>query len=222
MTKILGIDESGRGPVCGPMMICGYLIDEEKIGKLKEWGVKDSKLLTPAKRKEIFTKIKKISDDYVLLKVSAKEIDRAVGETNLNKLEIKKMQHIINLFDADRVIIDSPEVNTKKFAEKVRAGIRNKKTELVCENYADKKHLPVGAASIIAKVNRDMEIEKLHEKYGFFGSGYTSDERTVRFLKDWIKMNKELPDFVRKSWMTIATLKEEKEQRQIMDFAKGE
>ena len=37
--KILGIDESGRGPVLGPLVICGYLIEEEKLPALKKLGV---------------------------------------------------------------------------------------------------------------------------------------------------------------------------------------
>jgi ribonuclease HII len=222
MSMILGIDEAGRGPVLGPMMVCGYLIDEKKIGKLHDYGVKDSKMLTPQKRKSILPKIKKLADDYILLKISAKEIDKLRDITNLNRIEIAKMQNIINLLRPDKVIIDSPEVNTKKFAEKIKAKIRNKNIDLICENFADKKYKEVGAASIIAKVHRDREIEKLHKKYGFFGSGYTSDERTIAFLKNWIKMNKEFPDFVRKSWLTAVLLKEEAEQRKILEFLDGE
>ncbi|MBI3190727.1 ribonuclease HII [archaeon] len=216
--KILGIDEAGRGPVLGPMVICGFLAEESKIKELKKLGAKDSKLLTDKKRRSLLPKIKKLADDFVLVKVTAKEIDKLRDVSNLNRIEIGRMQHIINLFNPDKVIIDSPEVNTKKFAEKIRQKLRNKSVEIVAENFADKKYPHVSAASIIAKVRRDMEIEKLHKKYGFFGSGYTSDERTIAFLKDWIKMNKEFPDFVRKSWATIAIMKEEKEQRNIIQF----
>jgi ribonuclease HII len=166
----------------------------------------------------MFSKIKKIADDFLVLKITAAEIDKMRGEKNLNQIEIAKMQQIINLLHADRVIIDAPEVNTKKFAEKIRAKLRNKKTELVCENYADKKHLPVGAASVIAKVNRDAEIIKLHKKHGFFGSGYSSDERTVAFLKNWIKVNKEFPNFVRKSWATSIGIKKEAEQTKLSSW----
>lgn len=202
-------------------MICGYLIEEKKIEKLKKLGVKDSKLLTPQKRKSLFSKVKKIADDYLLLKVSSQEIDRMRDITNLNRIEIAKMQEIINLIGCDKVVIDSPEVNTKKFAAKIASRLHNKGVEIVCENFADKKYTEVGAASIIAKVSRDKEIERLHKKYGFFGSGYTSDERTIRFLKDWIKVNKEFPDFVRKSWVTAMIIKEEMQQKKIMEFMNG-
>jgi ribonuclease HII len=88
----------------------------------------------------------------------------------------------------------------------------------VAENFADKKYPHVSAASVLAKVHRDTEIEKLHKKYGFFGSGYSHDERTVEFLKDWMNKNNKFPDFVRKSWMTAILIKEGHEQKNMMKF----
>ncbi len=211
--KILGIDESGRGPVCGPMVMCGYLIEEDKIDTLKELGVKDSKLLSREKRTKLAPILKNTADDYVLLKISAEEIDKRVS--NLNRLEIEKMQQIINALNPDKVVIDSPEVNTAKFTEKIRSKLKNKKLNIVSENYADKKYLEVGAASILAKHLRDKEIAKLCEAHGDFGSGYPSDENTIRFLKAWIKKNKEFPDFVRKSWFTAQKIKEDKQQKTL-------
>ena len=213
--KILGIDESGRGPVCGPLVMCGYLVDEMNLPKLKEIGVRDSKLLSAEKREKMFPLLRKIADDYVVLKVSAAEVDAC---SNLNVLEISKMQHIINLLDADKVVIDSPEVNTQKFSLKVRAGLKKKGTLIVAENFADKNHIEVGAASVMAKVERDMEIKKLHAKHGFFGSGYSHDEITIKFLKDCIKGNKEFPSFVRRSWLTAQRIKDEGQQKTIGKF----
>lgn len=200
------------------MTICGYIIDQEKLAELKELGAKDSKLLTETKRDELYPLLKKLAHDFVILKISAEEIDKLRSESNLNALEIERMQHIINMFNPDKVIIDSPEVNTKNFSKKVMAKVKNKKMEIVAENFADKKYPVVGAASILAKVERDSEISKLHKKYGFFGSGYPSDEITIRFLKDWIKKNKEFPSFVRKSWFTAHWIKEEKEQKTLRSF----
>ena len=213
--KILGIDESGRGPVCGPLVLCGYLIDAENVPQLRELGVKDSKLLTAEKRGRLAPLLKKISDDFITLKIKADEID---SSDNLNKLEIEKMQHIINALAPDAVIIDSPEVNTTAFSKKISAKLKNRNIKIVSENYADKKYPEVGAASIIAKVDRDAEISKLHKQHGCFGSGYTHDEITIRFLKDWIKKNKEFPNFVRKSWSTAQRLLEEKEQSSMKRF----
>ena len=200
------------------MTICGYLIDNENLAELKVMGVKDSKLLTEARRDELYPLLKKLAHDFVVLKISAEEIDKLRSESNLNALEIERMQHIINMFNPDKVIIDSPEVDTSSFSKKVMAKVRNKKINIVAENFADKKYPVVGAASILAKVERDSEIAKLHKKHGFFGSGYPSDEITIRFLKDWIKKNKEFPSFVRKSWFTSQWIKKEKEQKSIGKF----
>ncbi|KHO48235.1 MAG: ribonuclease HII [archaeon GW2011_AR5] len=218
--NVLGIDESGRGPVCGPLTMCGYLIDESKMHELKSIGAKDSKLLTAEKRENMAPLLKELADDFVVLKITAKEIDELRNETNLNIIEIERMQHIINIMKPDKVIIDSPEVNTPAFSRKVMARVKDKSLQVLSENFADKKYPVVSAASVIAKVERDAEIRKLHEKHGFFGSGYSHDEITIAFLKDWIKKNKEFPPFVRKSWFTAQRIKEEKEQVPISKFIK--
>lgn len=218
MKTVLGIDEAGRGPVIGPLVICGYLVKEEKIRELRELGVKDSKQLTPEKREELAPKLKKIAEDFVVLSISPQEIDILRSKTNLNKIEIKRMQQMIELLCPGKAVIDAPEANTKKFREKVLYKLKHTGFELVAENFADKKYPEVGAASIIAKVHRDAEISKLHKEYGFFGSGYTSDERTIAFLKNWLQDNKDFPDIVRKSWITATLMKKEKEQSKIMSF----
>lgn len=219
MVKILGIDESGRGPVIGPMVICGYLIDENGIGKLKSFGVKDSKLLSPEKRFELEKKLKEIADDYIIIIISAKEIDEIRDRTNLNKMEIEKIQKIINLLNPDKVIIDSPERNTERFVEKIKNRLINKKIEIIAENFADRKYLSVSAASIIAKVTRDKLIEDIKRKYNIeFGNGYPSNELTQKFLKEWFKKYKSFPEFVRKSWVTIENIKKNEEQRKLIHF----
>ena len=195
-------------------MLCGYLVEKENLPLLRKLGVKDSKLLTADKRKKMFSELKKIAAGTKIIQVPAHEID---SSNNLNKLEIRKMQEIINFLKPDRVYIDAPERNVKRFSEKIAKGLE-KKTEIISENYADRKYLQVGAASIIAKIARDAEIVKLHKIYGNFGSGYTSDERTIAFLKDWIKENKEFPPEVRKSWITVGELIREKQQKKLSAF----
>ncbi|MEM7817124.1 MAG: ribonuclease HII, partial [Candidatus Aenigmatarchaeota archaeon] len=113
----------------------------------------------------------------------------------------------------------SPEKNVKKFEKKLREKIRKDNIKIICENYADKKYKIVGAASIIAKVERDKEIEKIKEEYKIdFGSGYPSDERTIKFLENIIKNGKELPKFIRKSWLTVKRLGKKKLQAKIKYF----
>ncbi|MBI4896110.1 MAG: ribonuclease HII [Candidatus Aenigmarchaeota archaeon] len=216
--KILGIDEAGRGPVIGPLVVCGYLIDEKKQPALRKLRVKDSKQLTPEKRSELAPLLQSLATQYKLSVISAQEIDSYRDVSNLNKLEIKKMQELINALKPDQVIIDAPEVNTKVFSNKVRAGIDDRSIDIIAENFADATYPEVSAASILAKVTRDHEIEELHKTYGFFGSGYTSDERTITFLKDWIKVNKEFPSFVRSSWITAQLMVQDKQQATLERF----
>ncbi len=215
--KILGIDEAGKGPVLGPLVICGYLIEEKNVSELKKIGVKDSKLLTAGKRKKLLPELKKLAEDFVLLKIPAGEIDELRSVTNMNKMEIDRMAQIINALAPDKVVIDALESNEKKFGTKIKQLV-NHDCEIIAENFADKNYPEVGAASIIAKVERDAEIELLQKKYADFGSGYPSDERTINFLKDWMKSNRELPGFVRKSWLTVSWIREELQQRKITNF----
>ncbi len=199
--------------------MCGYLVSDTNADKLKKIGVKDSKLLTEKKREDLFGKIKEIAEDIFIIKTDACDIDTMRIKNNLNKIEIEQMKIIIEKLKPDKVIIDSPEVNLIQFKNKIKNKL-NHETEIICENFADKNHIEVGAASIIAKVTRDNEIKKLHKEYGFFGSGYTSDDRTIKFLKNWIKLNKEYPSIVRKSWITAMLIKKEKEQRTLKNYGK--
>ncbi len=200
------------------MVLCGYLIEESKIERLRKMGVKDSKLLAAKKRAALFAKLKRFCEDYEMIKISASQIDSLRNITNLNRIEIDRMQFLINKLRPDRAVIDSPEVNTRAFAKKVEKRLEVT-CEIVAENFADRNHPEVGAASIIAKVTRDNEIKKLHRRHGNFGSGYPSDPATIGFLKDWLKRNREFPAFVRKSWMTAQLMKAEHQQTRIGSFA---
>ena len=197
------------------MVICGYLIDDKNVKELKKIGVKDSKLLTPAKREEFFPKLEKIAKDYALLQASAADIDKLRSVSNLNKYEIKRMVELVEFFNPDKVIIDALE-HEESFYNKISGMISG--TTIIAENFADKKYPEVGAASILAKVTRDREVEKLHKIHGNFGSGYPADPLTIDFLKNWIKKNKDFPDCVRKSWMTVKMLKMEKEQKTLSQW----
>ncbi|MDE1848690.1 MAG: ribonuclease HII, partial [Nanoarchaeota archaeon] len=64
MVLKLGIDEAGRGPVVGPLVIAGCLIDEKFEKKLKKLGVKDSKRLTKQKREELEDEIKALAETF--------------------------------------------------------------------------------------------------------------------------------------------------------------
>ncbi len=217
--RIMGIDEAGRGPVIGPMVICGYVLDEKKIKKLEELGVKDSKLLSRHQREKMFEALKKLSDDHIIIKIPASKLNELMKEKNLNKIEIETMAKIINSAKPDRVIIDSPEVNTDKFVQKIRRHVKTD-VDIVAENYADKKYPIVSAASVMAKVVRDREIEKIEKDMGMtIGSGYPGDEKTLKALDTMIR--KGLTKHVRKKWITYKRIRENYSQTTLKRFGKN-
>ncbi len=217
--KICGVDEAGRGPVIGPLVICAYCIDEKELPELKKLNVKDSKLLTPKQRNSFYSKLKKLSKDFKLAVISAQEIDsrNAVG-TNLNQLEALKIAELLDDLCPDVVYVDSPtSPKADKFAEMILKTSVHKHIKIVAEHKADSKYPICSAASIIAKVDRDDEIEMIKKEIGLdFGSGYPADPITKRFVKEhW---ENSLSQYIRKSWGTIKELEKLKGQKTLTEF----
>ncbi|MEM4244993.1 MAG: ribonuclease HII [Candidatus Nanoarchaeia archaeon] len=218
MALVLGIDEAGRGPVIGPLVISGVLIEEEKQEKLKAMGVRDSKLVLPRKRSALYKKIKAVAKKYKILVVSPKEIDHAVDGNdglNLNWLEAIKSAEIINALQPEKVFLDCPSPNKSAYVSYIRRFLKNKEVEIIAEHKAESKFPVVAAASILSKVVRDAEIRKLEKKYGKIGPGYQSNHITKKFIEEnWEKH----PEIFRKSWMTWQNHKKAKGQRKLKDF----
>ena len=219
MVFVCGIDEAGRGPVIGPMVMAGVLVEEKDLDKLKSIGAKDSKLLTKKEREELFPKIIKIVKKYKIVIIHPKEIDDALfsDDLNLNWLEAHKAAEIINEIKPDKVIIDSPSNNCDAYTRYTKKLIKDDKIEVLCTHKADVKYVEVSAASILAKVTRDNEMEKIQQKYGNTGPGYTSNAITQKFLKEnWEKH----PEIFRHSWVSYKNHKEAKFQKTLTDFGK--
>jgi ribonuclease HII len=86
---------------------------------------------------------------------------------------------------------------------------------IVSEHKADSKYPIVSAASIIAKVQRDQAIARLHSRYGDFGSGYPSDLKTIGFVRNLVSSRKKLPPIIRHSWDSVRRIQEEVEQTRL-------
>jgi ribonuclease HII len=198
---VCGIDEAGKGPLIGDLVMAGAMFDEEGTEKLEKLGVTDSKLILPKKREELFKKIIKIAKDYKILVVGPKEVDEAVLSKegmNLNWLEAHKAADIINALKPDKAIIDCPSTNISAYKEYFMNLIKNKEMEAVVEHKADLNYVECAAASILAKVTRDEEIEKLKKKVGIdFGSGYMADPKTKAFFDENFTKHHNI---FRKSW----------------------
>ena len=212
---IAGIEEAGRGPVIGPMVMAIAAIKHEDEFKLKTLGVKDSKLLTPKQRERLFSEIQDLCK-YQIIKVSPEEIDSAVEseESNLNWLEADKTVILLNKVRPDRVILDCPSTNLKEYKRYIQEKLKYK-PKIAVEHKADVKYTIVGAASILAKVERDNEIKKLKRKHKVnFGSGYPSDPLTIEFTRK----NFDKYPFFRKSWDTWQKARRLGGQKKLGEF----
>lgn len=221
---ILGIDDAGRGPVIGPMVMAGVLIDNKEESKLKSLGVKDSKQVTQNKREILAKEIKKIAIAYHFVLIHPYEIDgRGAAGLNLNKIEAVKAALIINQLNKTneriKVVIDCPSTNIKKWENYLKGYVeKTDNLDFFVEHKADVNHVACSAASIIAKVVREEEVQKIKEKIGKdFGSGYPSDPVTKKFLVDYGKEHKK-DGIIRETWSTWQHHKTRKEQRNISDF----
>jgi len=207
---IMGLDEAGRGSIIGPLLIGGVVIEKSKLDQLSKIGVKDSKLLTPNNRNRLLKLIKNISKTVVTQKICPSEIDEYVSKgkkyRRLNYLEAITMGQIALNQDPDIIYVDAADINPKRFADDIRS-ILTKDVTIFSAHKADQKYPIVSAASIVAKCERDAEIAKISEENGYFGSGYPSDPRTIKFLEGWFSNQGEAPSFSRKSWKTWEKIK---------------
>jgi ribonuclease HII len=157
MTKIAGSDEAGRGSIIGSLFVAIVMTDEDGLEKLKEMGARDSKMISPGVREQLAEKIKKMAK-WKIMRISPNKIDsRFINGTNLNWLEGKTMVNLINAFKPDKAIIDAPSNNISRFHSFLKSHLKTD-TELVVEHKADVNHPIVGAASILAKTERDKEM----------------------------------------------------------------
>jgi ribonuclease HII len=205
---ISGIDEAGKGPVLGPMCVAGILLDEKKLDALTHLGVKDSKQLTARRREALAVEIKKLADRYYILEVSPFQIDELRKIMTMNEIMVVCYAKVLEELKPDHAFVDAADVNAARFGE----NLKKKYTGEICitsEHDADVKYPIVSAASILAKVQRDLLVKKIEKNVGVeIGSGYASDPKTIRFLEEWIREHESLPDFARNSWETSRRLLE--------------
>ena len=219
MPLIAGIDDAGRGPVIGPLVIAGILIHDHQVPVLNVIGARDSKALSPRRRSSLAKQIRELAVKYKIVELSPREIDEVVLNgrrlRKLNWLEAKAMAEVIQNLRPDVAYVDASDVLAKRFGEQIR-GMLSFDLEIVSEHHADTKYPVVSAASILAKTHRDEVISGLRKIFGDFGSGYSSDPRTRQFLRDWFRDqgDQELPDFVRRSWKTLGKIRDEVAQTQ--------
>jgi ribonuclease HII len=222
---VCGLDEAGRGPVLGPMVLCGMCFEESNLKKLDTLGVKDSKKLTAQKRDKLAEILKKSCVSYKVSQLSPQEIDQRVEKRiSLNKLEINNFVAILEELKPDIIYIDAADTDEKRFGSVLKNHLTFTPKKVISKHKADDLFPIVGAASIIAKTKRDDVIKKLKAYYidkgsTDIGSGYPSDEKTITFLREWIQTHKKAPSCARKTWATTKKiLNEEVYNKKITQY----
>lgn len=215
---LAGVDEAGRGPVLGPLVVAGVVLHQDDLPQLVENGLADSKFVPKAKREQLYQTILGKAIDYKVIIIEAMDIDtQRANATNLNKIEMNSFVEILLLMKQwSKAYVDACDRNAKRFQLTLQNRVN---TNIIAEHFADQTYPIVSAASIIAKVVRDREIEKYHNEYGVdFGSGYPHDKKTNRFLNDYISQYGKLPMVARKSWATAKRAIEKHEQSNLDEF----
>ncbi len=203
LIMIGGVDEAGRGPVIGPMVMA--LVETDDESQLVDIGVKDSKKLTPERREELRDKIYEVADVYVR-RVEPFEIDSFVlKKKGLNVLEAKITAELINKGKSSIIYVDSPDRNVERYKFYINTFLK-RNVMIVTSNNAEEKYPVVAAASIVAKVERDRIITRIKDVYGDIGSGYPHDEKSRQFIEMWYRKRNSYPGFVRKSWNTVENI----------------
>ncbi|MFW6038236.1 MAG: ribonuclease HII [Candidatus Saliniplasma sp.] len=214
---ICGIDEAGRGPVIGPMVVAGIVVKEDT--DLIELDVKDSKRLSPKRRKSLETEIKKLGVHSLRI-LPAEEIDRLRDEMSLNEIEAGLFASIIEEIcdETTTIYVDAASTDEEKFAGMIQENLEAP-MDIISRHGADDSYPVVSAASILAKVKRDQEVELIEEELGEeIGSGYPSDMRTRDFLVKWIDGHGDLPPYTRRSWETAREILSRSKNSSLDDF----
>ena len=150
ITAIAGVDEAGRGPLAGPVCAAAVILPDH----LEIPGLNDSKKLSDKKRRELFPIIKEKAIAYGIAFATVQEID----ELNILQATFLAMQRAIDQLEgkADFALIDGNR--EKDFGLPVMTVVKG-----------DSRSANIAAASVLAKVTRDLYMEQLAEQYPQYG-----------------------------------------------------
>ena len=147
--RVVGVDEVGRGPLAGPVTACAVRLDPDRIPQ----GLRDSKMLTAARREALFDEIMAVAE-VAVAHASVEEID----SLNILRASHLAMERAVAGLKADHALIDGNLIPR----------------DLACPATAivkgDAKCLSIAAASIVAKVTRDrimVDLAQQHPGYGW-------------------------------------------------------
>lgn len=201
--RLVGIDEAGRGPVLGPLVMAAVVLLPEHERALGAAGVRDSKVYGSGPRAhrtrvDLHRIIENTCVAWEVISFSASTVDSYVDRGALDDLEregVASLLEKIGVQPDDRVVCDG---------EPIFGRLSGRWPNLVAENKADAKHVSVAAASVIAKVHRDVGMLAILQKYEpefgkIAGGGYVNDG-TRHFLEAYEAKYGHLPPEARRSW----------------------
>ena len=202
---LVGIDEAGRGPVLGPLVIGICCIPEGKESLLIEAGVKDSKDLKPSRRREIEAWFNQSKEEHgwygTTVTLSAETIDLALQGKGLNWLEVDGFRQALETLPSKEgvhIFADACDVNAQRFTQRILADLPRwpwPESRMTSEHKADTRYPVVAMASILAKEERDRSIAEMTARVGFnVGSGSV--------LSDLI-LQSGIDEDVRWGWATV-------------------
>ena len=234
-----GVDEAGKGPALGSMFAAAVYCEDP--ADLPD-GIADSKRLSPDRREELAAAIR----EHDRLRVGVAEIppERIDDpETDMNSLAVAAHADAIDGAieelalesderDADAGepdpitgLCDACDTDADRFARRVADACSAVSSrpgegalEIEARHGADDESPIVGAASVVAKVERDAHVAALAEEHGPVGSGYPGDPTTREFLESYVDEHGDLPHFARESWSTCEELLAEAQQTGLGQF----
>jgi len=215
MTGLFGADEAGRGPALGSLFAAAVAVDDPAA--LPD-GVDDSKRVAPARREALAEQLR--DDDRVRVGVASVPPARIdAPDTDMNALTVAAQADALAAVvdDGMRGVVDACDTSEARFARRVGDEL-SAAVDLTAEHGADERHAVVGAASVVAKVERDAEMARYGKEYGAVGSGYPSDPTTRSFLAEYVADTGELPPFARATWATCEDALAAAEQSGLDDF----
>ena len=169
---VMGIDEAGKGCVVGDLVI-GAVFWPSDAPPVK--GLRDSKVLPPKRRENLFRELVSVCP-CVTASIHAHEIRPG----NILRMQIAATRIMLRMFKPRRAVIDCPHASPRKFVELLGCP----DIEIVAEHKADQRHKPASGGSVVAKVVRDMKLERISQYLGVdLGSGYPHDEKTRAWLE---------------------------------------
>jgi len=207
-----GVDEAGKGPVLGSMFAAAVRAPPDAVPA----GVDDSKRLTAARREELAAELR--ADDRVEIGIA--EIPPArIDAENMNDLTVAAHADALGTVarPGDIGLCDAGDVDAARFGNRVEARI-DASVAVDAAHGADGSDALVGAASVIAKSERERHVSDLRERFGEVGSGYPSDRTTRSFLRRYLEEHGSFPPPTRRSWSTCDSIRAEREQAGLGEF----